>query len=61
MPLYAAHSASSIVAFPRAGIETGHFRLSAAYYILSNHESFGVVKAGFFFGGGHKRYLTQLT
>jgi len=45
--------------FPRAGIETGHFRLSAEYNILGNDangnsSSFAAFNIGFFFGGGKR-------
>jgi len=45
--------------FPRAGIETGHFRVSAEYNILGNDangnkSSFAAFNLGFFFGGGKR-------
>jgi len=39
--------------FPRAGFETGHFRMSAEYNIIDNSGYFST-KIGFFFGGGKK-------
>jgi hypothetical protein len=45
--------------FPRAGFETGHFRISAEYNVLGNDangnsSSFAAFNLGFFFGGGRR-------
>lgn len=39
---------------PEAGIEAGHFRLSADYNILPQKTGYLGIKVGFFFGGGSK-------
>lgn len=41
--------------FPEAGIEAGHFRLSADYDIIGSNESYFAIKIGAFFGGGSKK------
>jgi outer membrane protein X len=41
--------------FPEAGIEAGHFRLSADYDILGNNSSYFSIKIGAFFGGGSRK------
>jgi hypothetical protein len=41
--------------FPEAGIEAGHFRLSADYNIIGNSNSYFAVKIGAFFGGGSRK------
>lgn len=40
--------------FPRIGFETGHLRLSAAYNIVGNNNSYAAFTIGFFLGGGKK-------
>jgi outer membrane protein W len=41
--------------FPEAGIEAGHFRLSADYDIIGNNSSYFSIKIGAFFGGGSRK------
>jgi outer membrane protein X len=41
--------------FPEAGIEAGHFRLSADYDIIGDNNSYFAIKIGAFFGGGSKK------
>jgi len=41
--------------FPEAGIEIGHFRLSADYNIIGNNSSYFSIKIGAFFGGGDRK------
>jgi hypothetical protein len=40
--------------FPRIGIETGHFRVSSDYNVLSDKAGYLAFKLGFFLGGGKK-------
>jgi len=40
--------------FPRIGFETGHFRVSSDYNVLSDKAGYLAFKLGFFFGGGKK-------
>jgi len=53
--LNASDSASKFGFFPEAGIEAGHFRLSADYDIIGDSESYFAIKIGAFFGGGSKK------
>lgn len=46
-------SASNFGFYPRAGFETGHFRMTAEYNIIKGGGYFAA-KLGFFFGGGRK-------
>ncbi|WEK18098.1 MAG: outer membrane beta-barrel protein [Candidatus Pedobacter colombiensis] len=46
--------ASEFGFFPRAGFETGHFRMSAEYNIIGGNAGYFAAKIGFFFGGGKK-------
>src|ERR1700761_7339150 len=48
----ASASNSQFGVFPEAGIEAGHFRLSADYDIIGNNSSYFSIKIGAFFGGG---------
>ncbi|MEO6849886.1 MAG: hypothetical protein ABI203_01890 [Mucilaginibacter sp.] len=40
--------------FPRLGFEAGHFRMSAAYNVVGNNQSYAAFTIGAFFGGGKK-------
>jgi hypothetical protein len=40
--------------FPRVGFEAGHLRISAAYDIVGNNQSYASFTLGVFFGGGKK-------
>jgi hypothetical protein len=46
---------SSFGFFPEAGIEAGHFRLSADCNVVGNSNSYFAVKIGAFFGGGSRK------
>lgn len=41
-------------AFPEIGFEAGHLRVSVAYNIVGNNNSYAAAQIGFFFGGGRK-------
>ena len=47
--------ASKFGFFPEAGIEAGHFRLSADYDIIGSNLSYFSIKIGAFFGGGSRK------
>jgi outer membrane protein W len=51
----ASASASKFGVFPEAGIEAGHFRLSADYDIIGSNLSYFSIKIGAFFGGGSRK------
>ena len=51
----ASASASKFGFFPEAGIEAGHFRLSADYNIIGSNLSYFSIKIGAFFGGGSRK------
>ena len=51
----ASASASKFGFFPEAGIEAGHFRLSADYDIIGSNLSYFSIKIGAFFGGGSRK------
>jgi hypothetical protein len=40
--------------FPEAGLEAGHFRLSADYDVVGNNNNYLAFKIGFFLGGGKR-------
>ena len=46
--------ASSFGFFPRVGFEAGHFRMSGAYNVVGNNQSYVAFTIGAFFGGGKK-------
>ena len=51
----ASANASKFGVFPEAGIEAGHFRLSADYDIIGSNLSYFSIKIGAFFGGGSRK------
>lgn len=51
----ASASSSQFGVFPEAGIEAGHFRLSADYDIIGSNLSYFSIKIGAFFGGGSRK------
>ncbi|WDF56539.1 outer membrane beta-barrel protein [Mucilaginibacter sp. KACC 22063] len=51
---YTVPSKTKFGVVPEAGVEIGHFRLSADYNILPQKTGYLGIKAGFFFGGGSR-------
>ena len=51
---FVANGSTQFGFFPRAGFETGHFRMSATYNVLPNNASYAAFTIGAFFGGGKK-------